>query len=219
MVHSPGVTPRAMRFLRSFRGRGTDDADREGTARGLCSPTYGATIRQPESGFCSQQGCHRGHRMHPVPAAAPPMMYPIGGRRQANPIRLSVARELGRDIDGAWWPRAHRINSELPTLVAALTPLLGDITAINVNWPPLQRPPDLNWPGWEHKRQHVMTVTGTHACANLLVISYATHSGLALMVMRCAANQPIDAVDRDKPAFRTAGSILRAAQQQRAVDS
>jgi hypothetical protein len=34
------------------------------------------------------------------------------------------------------------------------------------------------------------------------------------MVMRCAANLPIDAADRDKNAFATAGSILRVAQQQ-----
>jgi Family of unknown function (DUF5994) len=144
------------------------------------------------------------------------MTYPIGSRRQSNPIRLSVAGELGRDIDGAWWPRADRITNELPTLVAVLTPLLGDIASINVNWSPLQRPPDLNWPGWEHRRQHVMTVCGAHARANLLVISYATHTALALMVMRCAADLPIEAADRSKPAFVTAGSILRAAQQQRA---
>jgi uncharacterized protein DUF5994 len=143
------------------------------------------------------------------------MIYPIGGRRQANPVRLTVAGELGRDIDGAWWPRADRITNELPNLVAALTPLLGDIASINVNWSPLQRPPELNWAGWEQKRQHVMTVSGRLACVNLLIISYATHSGLALMVMRCAANLPIDASDRDKPAFLSANSILRVAQQQR----
>ena len=144
------------------------------------------------------------------------MIYPVGGRRLANPVRLTVAGELGREIDGAWWPRADRITNELPNLVAILAPLLGDITSINVNWSPLQRPPDLNWRGWEHKRQHVITVDGTHACANLLIISYATHSALALMVMRRAANLPIEAADRDKPAFLTAGSILQAAQQQRA---
>jgi hypothetical protein len=145
----------------------------------------------------------------------PVMMYPRESRRQANPIRLSVAHDLGRDIDGAWWPRADRITNELPNLVAVLTPLLGEITAINVNWQPLQRPPDFNWPGWEHKRQHVMTLVGTHGSANLLIIAYSTHSALALMVMRCAANLPIDAADRDKNAFATAGSILRVAQQQR----
>jgi hypothetical protein len=34
-------------------------------------------------------------------------------------------------------------------------------------------------------------------------------------VLRCAADLPIDPADRDKPAFLTAGSILRAAQRQR----
>ena len=124
-----------------------------------------------------------------------------------------MARQLGHDIDGAWWPRADRITNELPNLVAALTPLLGNITSINVNWPPLERPPDFNWPGWEGKRQHVMTVNGD-ACAKLLIIPYATYSALALMVLRRAANLPIEPADRDKPAFQRAGSILRAAQQQ-----
>ncbi|WP_052956777.1 DUF5994 family protein [Mycolicibacter heraklionensis] len=139
----------------------------------------------------------------------------MGSIRRARPIRLSVARELGHGIDGAWWPRADHITAELPDLVSMLTPLLGDITTINVNWSPLQRPPDLNWPGWEGKRQHVMSLSGRLAHANLLVISYATRSALALMVMRCAANLPIEAADRDKPACLTAGSILRYARRQR----
>lgn len=144
------------------------------------------------------------------------MTCPRGRRRRVDPIRLSVARELGHDIDGAWWPRADRITNELPGLVAVLTPLLGDIVSINVNWPPLQRPPDFNWPGWQGKRQHVMTVSGSAVCANLLIIPYATYSGLALMVLRRAADLPIEPGDRNKPAFQTAGSILYAAQQQRA---
>jgi hypothetical protein len=94
--------------------------------------------------------------------------------------------------------------------------MLGDINSINVNWPPLQRPPDLNWPGWEHKRQHMITINGADARANLLIIPYATNSALAVMVLRRAANLPINSADRDKPIFATAGSILRAAQQQRA---
>jgi uncharacterized protein DUF5994 len=142
------------------------------------------------------------------------MTYPTGRLRPTNPMRLSLACELGCDIDGAWWPRTERIHYELPQLVAILKPMLGEISSINVSWSPLQRPPDLNWPGWEHKRQHVMTVNGTDARANLLVIPYATNSTLALMVLRCAASQPIEAADRDKPAFLTANSILRSAHQQ-----
>jgi hypothetical protein len=64
-----------------------------------------------------------------------------------------------------------------------------------------------------------MTVRGAHASANLLIISYATHSALALMVMRCAANLPIEAADRRKPAFLTARSILWSAERQRASGS
>jgi len=142
------------------------------------------------------------------------MIYPVTSRRRADPVRLCVGRSLGHDIDGAWWPRAVRIANELPHLVAVLTPLLGHITSINVNWPPLQPPPDLNWVGWQHKPQHVITVNGDDATANLLIIPYATHSALALMVLRRAANLPIDPADREKPAFLTAGSILLAAQQQ-----
>jgi Family of unknown function (DUF5994) len=140
----------------------------------------------------------------------------VGSRGRARSIRVSVAPELGRDIDGAWWPRVDRITNELPRLVAVLTPLLGHITSINVNWPPLQRPPELNWSGWEHKRQHVMTVGAGDARANLLIVSYSTYSALGLMLLHCAANLPIDAADCNQRAFLTAGSILRAALQQRA---
>jgi hypothetical protein len=135
--------------------------------------------------------------------------------RSANPVRLSVASQLGGEIDGAWWPRIDRMTVELPGLIAALAPLLGDITSINVNWPHLERPPDFNWPGWECKPQHVMTVNGETARANLLIVAYSTYSGLALMVMRRAAGLPVNPADREKPAFATAGAILRAAVQQR----
>jgi len=144
------------------------------------------------------------------------MTLTVGQRRRANPVRLCIARQLGRDIDGAWWPRADRITNELPGLIEIMIPLLGDITSINVNWPPLQRPPDFNWPGWEHKRQHVMTLNSGDTRANLLIIPYATESALALMVLRRAADLPIEPTDQAKPAFSTAGSILQAAVHQRA---
>src|SRR5258707_3792376 len=110
--------------------------------------------------------------------------------RSANPIRLAVASHLGGDIDGAWWPRVDRMTVELPGLIAALTPLLGDITSINVNWPHLQRPPDFNWPGWEHKPQHVMTINGGKARGNPLINPYHTHNRPSPLVPRRAATRP-----------------------------
>jgi Family of unknown function (DUF5994) len=146
--------------------------------------------------------------------APAPMTRPLGRRGRTNPIRLSVARELGCAIDGAWWPRADRMTNELPGLVAALSPLLGEIDAINVNWQPLQRPPEFNWPGWELKRQHVMTLSGGQAHVNLLIVPYTTYSALALMLLRCAANLPVSPADREKRVYLTADSILRTALQQ-----
>jgi hypothetical protein len=144
------------------------------------------------------------------------MSYPLRRRHRDDALRLSIARRLGRGIDGGWWPRADRITNELPGLVETLIPLVGDITSINDNWPPLQRPPDFNWPGWEHKRQHVMTINGGEARVNLLIIPYTTETALALMVLRLAAELPVDPADQRKPAFLTAGSILQAALRQRA---
>lgn len=145
------------------------------------------------------------------------MSSPLRGRHPVNSVRFSLAQQLGGEIDGAWWPRADRIANELPGLIACLTPRLGEITAINVSWPPLQRPPDCNWPGWEQRPQHVITFEGSGARVNLLVISYATHSGLAVMVLRCAAGLHVDLADRSKPAFLTAETILHVARKQRAL--
>jgi hypothetical protein len=142
--------------------------------------------------------------------------HPSGGQRSAAPIRLTLKGELGHDIDGAWWPRTGRIGGELPGLVVAVSPRLGEVTDITVNWPPLQRPPDLNWQGWQHKQQHVISVQGGEACANLLIIPYSTNGTLALMMLRLVANLHIDRAARDTAPFHTAGAILSAAHQQRA---
>jgi Family of unknown function (DUF5994) len=146
------------------------------------------------------------------------MIHPLVARRRAAPIRLSLSNELGHDIDGAWWPRTDRIGGELPELVVALSARLGEITGMNVNWPPLQRPPDLNWQGWQQRQQHVITINGWETCANLLIIPYATNSTLALMMLRRAANLSVDPAHCDTAPFHTAGSILYAARQQRAAD-
>jgi hypothetical protein len=140
----------------------------------------------------------------------------IGGRRRANAVRLTLARELGHDIDGAWWPRTGRIAGELADLVAVLGTRLGAVIDINVNWSSLERPPDLNWLGWQNKRQHVMTIAGGDCRANLLIVPYTTDGTLARMVLRQAADLPVDPAHRDSLPFHTAEAILRAARLGRA---
>jgi hypothetical protein len=133
-------------------------------------------------------------------------------RRLAGPVRLTLATDLGNDIDGAWWPHTGRISRELPELVSVLGPRLGDIITINVNWSSLESPPDLNWHGWRGKHQHVMTMCGRDARAKILVIPHLTRSALAVMVLRRAAGLPIDPVHHDSATFQTADCIVRVAR-------
>jgi hypothetical protein len=140
------------------------------------------------------------------------MIGPAATRRLASPVRLTMASRLGDEIDGAWWPRTGQISRELPELVSVLDVRLGQIIDINVNWSSLQRPPDLNWDGWQGIHQHVMTLRGRDARAKLLIVPHRTGTALAVMVLRRAARLPIYPAHRDSRAFQTAECIVRFAR-------
>jgi Family of unknown function (DUF5994) len=90
---------------------------------------------------------------------------PVGPRRPASPVRLTLASRLGNNMDGAWWPRTGLISRELTELVSALDVRLGQVIDINVNWSSLQRQADLNWGWWQGIRPHIMTVGGRDCSA------------------------------------------------------
>jgi hypothetical protein len=151
--------------------------------------------------------CTGGHDKSAMTTAA-------GERRLASPVRLTLASQLGHDIDGAWWLRTGRVAQELPELVAVLGRRLGEIVDIKVNWSSFESPPNLNLLSWEGKRQHVITISGRNACANLLIVPDRTSTALAVMVLRRAAGLTIDSAHRETPAFRTAECVVRAARTQ-----
>jgi hypothetical protein len=137
-------------------------------------------------------------------------------RRPVSPVRLTLAPRLGHDIDGAWWPRTARIAQELPELIALLGTRLGEIINVEVNWLSTQGPPKIDSYGWEAQHQHVMTVNGRKGSATLLVVPHATSTALAVMVLRRAAELPIDPTHLDTQACRTADCVVRAARTQHA---
>jgi hypothetical protein len=94
---------------------------------------------------------------------------------------------------------------------------LGEIVDIKVNWSSLERAPDLNSFGWEGRHQHVMTISGRSGRANLLIVPHLTNTALAVMVLRRAADLPIEPAHRDTQAFRTADCIVRAARSESAL--
>jgi Family of unknown function (DUF5994) len=146
----------------------------------------------------------------------------VRGRRLASPVRVSLAAELGGDLDGAWWPHVASVAQELPELICALAPRLGQVVDISVNWSALSGSPDLDWAyrakatGAVVSRQRLMTVTGSAALARLLVVPSRTSTALAVMVLRRAADLPVAAADRQSEIFRTADHFVRAARAESA---
>jgi hypothetical protein len=146
----------------------------------------------------------------------------VRSRRLASPVRVSLAFELGGDLDGAWWPHTASVAQELPELIGALVPRLGQIVDISVNWSALSGSPNLDWAyraqttGPAISRQRLMTVTGQAAMAKLLVVPSRTSSTLALMVLRRAADLPVERADRQTEAFRNADHFVRAARAESA---
>jgi hypothetical protein len=133
-------------------------------------------------------------------------------RRTASPVRLTLCDQLGRRVDGAWWPHSNRLARELPELVGALHGRLGEVVDISVNWSLSENLPDLNSRHWQNKHQHLMAITGRDASANLLVIPSLTPGSLAGLLLRIAAGLPLTAAHQDTPLFRTAAEIIDAAR-------
>lgn len=143
-----------------------------------------------------------------------------GTRRLASPVRLTLARRFGAEIDGAWWPHTGSVANELPELVGVLHRSLGEVVDIRVNWSAAQGQLDLDSivtgtlgpTGMKLSRPRLMMVAGRDASVKLLVVPCKTSVTLGGLVMRCAAAMPVEEVVRQTPVFETADRVLRVAQ-------
>lgn len=149
------------------------------------------------------------------------MTSPPTRRRRDDSIRLTLASELGQPIDGAWWPQTSSVAHELPGLIEALEPVLGQIVDVGVNWSALAGTPDLDKMNWrvgsviadkDTSHHRVITVTGNQSRVRLLVVPCRTSTALAVMLLRQAARLPIMSIHRDTDAYRLADGIVRAAR-------
>jgi hypothetical protein len=139
------------------------------------------------------------------------------------PVRFTLGSNLSSDLDGAWWPYSVSIARELSGLTAALRDPLGEVIDIGVSWSPLQGVADLDlfhrrgvaaMPGPATAQLRVMTFTGSRARANLLVVPCGTSIGLAVMLLRQAADLPVMYAHQHTPAHDAASVIVRAARAQ-----
>jgi len=140
-------------------------------------------------------------------------------------VRITLARVLGGDIDGAWWPHSASAAGELPQLIDVLRRPLGDIATIKINWSPTDSAPDLNSMGhetvavrdWRRQHQRLMAIDGTHGRVKLLVVPHLTAPALGLMVLYRAADMPVSDARQASRVFETAGRIVRVAQAESAL--
>jgi Family of unknown function (DUF5994) len=147
-----------------------------------------------------------------------------GTRRSARPVRLALARQLGADIDGAWWPYTASVADELPGLIEALHRPLGEIFDICVNWSATEGPLELyeiasrapSVHSGPRRRQRLMVVAGRLGCAKLLVVPHMTSQELGVMVMRCAAARPVSRLERESQLFEIADCVMQTAQTESA---
>lgn len=146
-------------------------------------------------------------------------------RRASRPIRVMLSPQLGREIDGAWWPHTASVASELPELVGALHRALGEIVDIRINWSVTEGQLDLETiatgarmmrAGERYRRPRLMVVVGRDASAKLLVVPSMTSQALGLMVLRTAAGLPTSGGTGDSRLFETARVVMRLAEAESA---
>lgn len=142
----------------------------------------------------------------------------------ARPVRLTLATQLGGDIDGAWWPHTASVAQELPELIGGLHKALGEVIDICINWSVTEGPLDLESlvavsrapvPA-KRRRPRIMVVDGRNACVKLLVVPHMTSPALGSLVMRSAAAMPICESERGQM-FETAELVMRTAQVESAT--
>ena len=141
-------------------------------------------------------------------------------RRTASPVRVSLTADRGGDIDGAWWPRSNSMAPELPDLIQALHPAIGDILDISINWTVSSATPVLSTMSPELAAKIVgkapphrlMFLTGQCGLTKLLVVPSMTSSTLALMVLRQVAERRIPEGACDTREFQAAQRVICAAR-------
>lgn len=145
-------------------------------------------------------------------------------RRMASPVRVSLAGVLGGHIDGAWWPRTAAIARELPDLIDAVRPALGEITGIDLNWAAHSPTPVLSTMSPEvagraarsapHHR--LMALAGPRASVSLIIVPSMTSPALAMMVLRCAGGRQIAESEKTSKEYQAADLVMRSAQSESA---
>lgn len=114
---------------------------------------------------------------------------------------------------------------ELPDLVEALHPTLGEVIGIDINWSAHSPTPVLSTMspdvaakiGRNSPHHRLMVLSGHSAVISLLVVPSMTAPPLAMMVLRRAAERLIADSEKSSKEFQAADRVMRAAQAESAA--
>jgi hypothetical protein len=114
---------------------------------------------------------------------------------------------------------------ELPDLVEALYPTLGEVVGIDINWSAHSPSPVLSTMapdvaakiGRSTPNHRLMVLSGHSVVINLLVVPSMTAPPLAMMVLRRAAERRIADSEKTSKEFQAADRVMRAAQAESAL--
>lgn len=113
---------------------------------------------------------------------------------------------------------------ELPDLIEAVFPMLGEIIDISINWSANSPTPVLSTMspdiaakiGGQTPRHRLMYLVSPGAVTKLLVIPTMTAPALALMVLRQAAQRGVAELDCGSKEFEAADRVMCAARAESA---
>ncbi|MGV9803476.1 DUF5994 family protein [Mycobacterium sp. NPDC003449] len=114
--------------------------------------------------------------------SAPTLSLGVAQTHRSTPdnlrLRLKPAHRSCGFVQGAWWPRTDRLSTELPQLLAALTPLLGTVDRVvydGSNWAQASLRMEF--------RGHSVILTEADASTNTLSVIGGGFGALVLLVV------------------------------------
>ncbi|AFR48027.1 MULTISPECIES: DUF5994 family protein [Gordonia] len=124
-----------------------------------------------------------------------------------GPPRVRFGLDPAAAINGAWYPYTLRLAEELPGMLAAARPQIGEVSGIDVNWSSFRRLPGLDSPD-SPEMPPLMTLTCGSNTVMLLVIPPRTASSLAAILLRQASDTAAPGGQCHSLEYRRAERIL-----------
>ncbi|SIS07491.1 DUF5994 family protein [Williamsia sterculiae] len=127
-----------------------------------------------------------------------------------GPPRVHLHPDLTQPVGGVWFPYTSTLSDELASFSQAVTPMLGSIVALQMDWRAFRSRPGLDSEG-SPPSPPLLRVTTNRMTVEFIVIPPRTPSTLAEALARLASGKPIPPERRHSLLVRYAEQLLERA--------